>query len=266
MLSWHTKRMTTLSVSAYGDHTVPGSLRRTIRASRAVRAVHDEPGPCGDVAIAVPLPDARIATVLVDVAGHGQSRSLLASSVSSAVLRRLIADGSPAEALAAGDDALRAFPDDLPYAVAFAAILNPATGVAIYASAGHDLAFTLDRDGRVYPLRPTAPMLGIPLTLNPCDALVQLPEQGCFVIASDGVGDSRPEGEYDFFGRHRAAAAVVRALRSAGDPAHALVEAARAHAGDRLCDDASAVVVHCSIPAVASPPHEPAWPALKLAG
>lgn len=255
--------MTTLAVE---QHAPPQFLvRRNIRASRAVRAVHDEDGPCGDVAIVVPLADSRIAIVLVDVAGHGRSRALLASTVANAVLRRLIADGSPAAALAAGDAALRVFPDDLPYAVAFAALLNSTTGVAVYASAGHDLAFTLDGDGSVYALPPTAPMLGIPLAMNPCEALARLSQHGSLVIASDGVGESRSEGDYDFFGRERAAEAVLQALRIGDDPARGLIAAARRFAGERLCDDAAAIVVH-ALATQTLQPHELSWPVLKLAG
>lgn len=77
-------------------------------------------------------------------------------------------------ALGCADEWLRTVDDEYPYAVAFVAVVNPITRTIVYASAGHDCAFALGDDGRIAHLMATAPMLGIPLVINPCDAVFSL--------------------------------------------------------------------------------------------
>jgi serine phosphatase RsbU (regulator of sigma subunit) len=113
----------------------------------------------------------------------------------------------------------------------------------VYASAGHDVAFTLADDGRIRHLMPTAPMLGIPLRNHACDATFVLDPTETLVVATDGVGDSRPAGSDHFFGAGGTARAAARSLRSGSNPARAVLEAAYAHGGDYLADDAAAVIV-----------------------
>lgn len=219
----------------------PQPLR--VRTATAVAAAYDEAGVCGDAIRVANSYDGAFAFALVDVAGHGAARAPLSRAVGDAVMAALVAGATPSAALAAGDARLRCCDDECPYAVAFAARLHPRSGSLVYAVAGLELAFVLDRGGRQWPLAPTAPMLGIPWPLHPCDGVRSFAQGGTLVVASDGVGDSRPAASVDFFGAERAAAVVEHAIVAGADAAHALVAAARSHAGNVLRDDAAALVV-----------------------
>jgi phosphoserine phosphatase RsbU/P len=207
-----------------------------------VRSSDGRGGACGDVAFSLPLDSGSTALIVVDVAGHGAGRAPLAAALADAIVAELLADGSAAAALGSADARLRSFADDSPYAVAFIALLNPASRAVAYASAGHDVAFTLSEDGRSRPLRQTAPMLGVPFAVHPCDAMHALGRSETLVIVTDGVSDSRPIGTTDFFGAGRTAAVVARSLRRGHDPARDVLAAACAHAGGRQDDDIGILV------------------------
>jgi serine phosphatase RsbU (regulator of sigma subunit) len=197
---------------------------------------------CGDMVFVLPLDSGRKAIVVIDIAGHGLARAPLSSAIAEAINEALQGDASPSVALQRADELLQTFEDESPYAVAFVAVVHPAVRTVVYASAGHDVAFTLADDGRIRHLMPTAPMLGIPLRNHACDATFVLDPTETLVVATDGVGDSRPAGSDHFFGAGRTARAVARSLRSGTDPARAVLEAAYAHGGDYLADDAAAVI------------------------
>lgn len=233
----------TMPVSCMYDSDVLPMVRvAKVRISWVVRSIDALPGPCGDAVRIVTLATGHIAIVVVDIAGHGPTRAPFSSIIADKILAELLKSRSPAAALACGDGCLRTFEDDLPYAVAFVALINPASGVVVYASAAHELAFTLDGQGRRFDLKTTTPMLGIPLKIHPCDALVQLDAESSLVVATDGIADSRPAGSMDFFGADRAAAAVHRSIRAGCDPAHAVLDDAFAHAAYRQVDDVAVVV------------------------
>jgi serine phosphatase RsbU (regulator of sigma subunit) len=213
-----------------------------VAVSSALRS-YDGGERCGDAILVFGLHSGRQAIVVLDVAGHGRARSPLSSAVAEAICTSLRSDGSPAAALESADARLRTLDDDLPYAVAFAAVIHPVTRTVVYASAGHDVAFTLADDGRVRDLAPTAPMLGIPLPYRACDATFMLAPGETLVVVTDGISDSRPAGSNRFFGVAGTAFAIARALRRGDDPAHAVLAAAEFHRGAQLDDDAGAVAV-----------------------
>jgi hypothetical protein len=198
---------------------------------------------CGDAVLTLALTSGRRAVVVLDVAGHGRVRAPLSAAVAEAICASLRIDGSPSAALEAADARLRTLEDDLPYAIAFVAVIHPATRTVVYASAGHDVAFTLAGNGRIRHLAPTAPMLGIPLAYRACDATFVLDPSETLVVVTDGVSDSRPAGSDRFFGAAGTAYAVARSLRCGDDPAQAVLAAAEIHRGERLTDDAGAVTV-----------------------
>ncbi len=212
------------------------------------RAAYAQAGPCGDVALAWPLRSGRTALVVVDAAGHGAARAPFASAVADTIMTELVRGESPAAALGCADELVRRCAEQSPYAVAFAALLHPVLRTVVYASAGHDVAFALSDRGELRRLAPTAPMLGIPLAVNSCDAALSLSPTETLVIVSDGVADSRPAGSDDFFGAERIARTVARSLLEGGDPARALLHAACAHAG-RQADDVAALVARIGAPA-----------------
>jgi Stage II sporulation protein E (SpoIIE) len=92
-------------------------------------------------------------------------------------------------------------------------------------------------DGQVRPLHQTAPMLGVPFQVRPCDALHALAPSETLVVVTDGVSDSRPSDTMNFFGADRTARVVARSLDRGDNPAQSVFAAACAYAGDRQADD-----------------------------
>ena len=226
----------------------PATGQPTLMVSSSVRSC-DGGTRCGDLAVALPLSSGRTALIVIDIAGHGADRASLSSAIADEIVTALIHEESPASALDRADQLLRTVDDETPYAVAFVALVHPALGTVVYASAGHDVAFTLGDDGSIRHLMPTAPMLGIPLAYNACDAVFTLDPTETLVIVTDGISDSRLAGSHDFFGATRTALAVTRSRIDGTDPSQAILEAARAHEGGVQADDDAALVVR------RQPPH-----------
>ena len=81
-------------------------------------------------------------------------------------------------------------------------------------------------------------MLGIPVALYPCDAVLRMEPHETLVLATDGVADSRPAESIDFFGTTGTARAVAQSLRAGGNPALDLLASARG----RQVDDAGIMI------------------------
>jgi serine phosphatase RsbU (regulator of sigma subunit) len=200
------------------------------------------------MALVLPLDADRTGIVVIDVAGHGTARARIASALVAEIAASLQCDGSPAAALSRADERLCAIDDELPYAVVYVALVHTVLRTVVYASAGHDVAFTLADDGRIRHLPPTATMLGISLAKHACDAVFTLGADEALVIVTDGISDSRPAGSHDFFGATRTALAVTRSRGDGTDPALAVLEAARAHAGAVQADDNAVLIVRLQPP------------------
>ena len=225
----------------------PAMAQPTLMVSSSIRSC-DGAARCGDLAVALPLSSGRTAIIVVDIAGHGAGRAALLSAIADEIVTTLIHDASPAAALDQADQLLQTVDDETPYAVAFVAIVHPVLRTVVYASAGHDVAFTLADDGSIRQLMPTAPMLGIPLANNACDAVFTLDATESLVIVTDGVSDSHRAGSDDFFGATPTALAVTRSRIDGTDSSRAILEAARAHEGGVQSDDAAALVARLQPP------------------
>jgi serine phosphatase RsbU (regulator of sigma subunit) len=223
--------------------TKPFCLRdwSRLRIWHVVRAAQARRGRCGDIVESLRLGSGRTALIVVDATGHGSAPAPLSSAIADTINAALRRGKTPGEALRWADRRVRKFASDLPYAVAFVALVDAARS-AVYASAGHDLAFALHDDGRNERLAPTAPMLGVAREFRAFEARIALDPIETLVIATDGIGESRPAGSRDFFGASRVAQVVRQALRDGCDPARALLDAAYAYGGGRQSDDMGAVV------------------------
>jgi hypothetical protein len=224
------------------DGGIPATREPALMVSSSVRGC-DGGARCGDVVITLPLRSGRTAIIVIDIAGHGAGCAALSSAVASEIVRAVIHDESPSSALDRADQLLRAVADETPYAVAFVAVVHPVLRTVVYASAGHDVAFTLADNGNIRHLLPTAPMLGIPLANHACDAVFALDVSETLVIVTDGISDSHQAGSNDFFGATRTALAVTRSRITGTDPSQAILAGARAHEGGVQADDAAALVV-----------------------
>ncbi len=103
----------------------------------AVRYVpHSDDVVGGDWYDVVPLSDGRTGIVLGDVAGHGLAASAISAQMRNALRAYLLAERDPATTLGRLNDLVtRLMPGEL--ATAVVAVLDPATGTAHVANAGH---------------------------------------------------------------------------------------------------------------------------------
>jgi PAS domain S-box-containing protein len=91
----------------------------------------------GDFSEVFELADGRVAVLIGDVAGKGIKAAGLTETVRSTVRAFAIIDSSPTFILARTNEALARYDEDEPHVTAFLLVLDPQTGHALYASAGH---------------------------------------------------------------------------------------------------------------------------------
>lgn len=144
----------------------------------------------GDWYDALELPDGRIAVVVGDVAGHGVGAAAAMGQLRNALRAYVLRGQDVADALADLDAlARRTMPDDL--ATLVVAVVDPATGDAQVAGAGHPQPLLVDGAGRpalaeVAVDRPVGVGSGSPRATR-----VHVDAGGALVLYSDGLVDSR---------------------------------------------------------------------------
>lgn len=120
-------------------------LAVTALSAHRTRAAHHATSG-GDFVVVVPLPDGRVGLGVGDVAGHGGAASEVMRALRAA-MRRVAATGAgPAEVLRTLDAEVGALDVD-GMATAAYAVVDPASGTLVHASAGHLPLVCLTRDG-----------------------------------------------------------------------------------------------------------------------
>jgi serine phosphatase RsbU (regulator of sigma subunit) len=177
-----------------------------------------------------------------DVAGHGYSCAIV-QAMTVAALTSLIAPGrTPAGVLAEIDRVLRRGGAQRNFTTLALLRLDPATGEALFANAGHPYPLLLAA-GAVREIE----VPGLPLGQGPrrdyADVALALPPGSILVLASDGLFEGA-DGRGGAYGFARPAAALRAAQRR---PADAIVEALladwRAHLGGEQPGDDTTVLV-----------------------
>ncbi|RJK93867.1 GAF domain-containing protein [Vallicoccus soli] len=197
----------------------------------------------GDWYDALRLPDGRLAVVLGDVAGHGLAAAGTMGQLRNALRAYLVEDGAPGRALARLDVLLQWL---LPEATATAAVavVDPATGLARVASAGHPPPLLISPDGVPQVLEvASAPLLGAPLPAGPGavpETEVPLQWGSGLALYSDGLVERRGEPFDTGLARLVGALVDVRDGRVAGDAGEAVFERSRDPQNE---DDATLIVV-----------------------
>ena len=124
-------------------------------------------------------------------------------------------------------------------------LIDPATGVVQYASAGHNPAILVRANGKTELIRDSGLILGILKVASYEDRAVQLEDGDLLVLYSDGISEATRAGEDEEFGEDR----LCRVLSAnAHLPAAQLIDVvlrARAHFTNHApnFDDATLVVV-----------------------
>lgn len=158
----------------------------------------------GDWFDALLLPDGRLAVVVGDVAGHGLAAAAAMGQLRNALRAYLLRGDSPTQVLA-GLDLVARWTMPFEMATAVVALVDPATGHADVAVAGHPRPVLLHADGRAELVSlPVDRPLGVGSGTPPA-ATLQVPAGGALVLYSDGLVDSRATRLRDGLARLRAA-------------------------------------------------------------
>lgn len=135
------------------------------------------------------LPGGRTAFVVGDVAGHGISAATTMTQLRAAIRAHLYGDATPAEALDRTDRFMDGLADHR-IATLVVGTIEPATGRAVLAAAGHPPPL-LVRDGDAEELRiPTRPVLGLGVS-GAEQAEVELAPGSTLLLYTDGLVERR---------------------------------------------------------------------------
>jgi len=174
--------------------------------------------PCrtvgGDYYDFIPYPDGRLAILLGDVAGKGMSAALLMSSLQARV--RLLTEDlvEPGALMSRLDRAIAASCPSNRFITLFMLVIDPATGRAVYCSAGHNPALLVRAAGAVELLGAGGTVLGLFPDLGHEERQVELAPGDVVVVFSDGVTEAvREQGGDEEFGEERLAR-IVRDKRA----------------------------------------------------
>jgi hypothetical protein len=178
--------------------------------------------------------------LLGDVSGHGRDALAKTSLVRFTVRAHLEAGMSPREAISIAGRALDGrLGDD--FATVVAAIHDPAAGTLTYASAGHPPPLVLGPAPHTPLTHSSAPPLGLGFPTGQRQTIVPMPEGTTIVMLSDGLLESRIDG--DAIGPDRLSAWVAEMGPDA--TAAKLLDLVIQRA-DAVRDDLAAVVLHAA--------------------
>jgi hypothetical protein len=174
----------------------------------------------GDFYDVLALEDGRLAVAVGDVAGHGVSSGLVMSMVKSALAVQVTFDPDVARVLGTLNrmvyqSARRRMLTTLSYA-----LVDPAAGTLVYASAGHIFPYRVSAQGRAHELEAGEYPLGVRASYLPTVRTERLAPGDYVVLLSDGVVEAAPEGSDEPYGFKRLAASLER---HAGGSAQALL-------------------------------------------
>ncbi|MGW9191253.1 SpoIIE family protein phosphatase [Streptomyces rubiginosohelvolus] len=138
----------------------------------------------GDWFDTVPLEGGRIGLVVGDVVGHGMAASAVMGQLRTVVRERLSTGAGPATVLAAVDRFTAGVPG-AHSATCCVAVLDPATGALVYASAGHPPPLAVTAEGGARYLPPGAGPLGTGASYRDRESAVG--EGGMLLLYTDGI-------------------------------------------------------------------------------
>jgi len=195
----------------------------------------------GDVYDFLELPDGRLAVVLGDVTGHGIDATA-DMAMAKFVFRSLAREHpEPGAFLAHANDVVV---DEIAVGkfITMAYLTVAADGEVLCASAGHPEPRLVRADGTVAPLTCGGLALGIDAPQEYEQVRAELEPGAAVVLYTDGVIESRRDGE--LFGLDRLDEALAAtAARPAQEIADAVLDASRGFAGGDLSDDCAIVVI-----------------------
>jgi serine phosphatase RsbU (regulator of sigma subunit)/anti-sigma regulatory factor (Ser/Thr protein kinase) len=162
----------------------------------------------GDWYESIPLPGARVALVVGDVAGHGVRAAVTMGRLRTAIQTLAGLDLPPAEALQHLDELMRTLGEREPhFATCAYAVYDTVTGVLEVASAGHPPPLVAGPDGADFLDLPPAPPLGIAAAVGGAPMVVSrryaIEDGSILVLYTDGLVENRSRDIDDGLARLR---------------------------------------------------------------
>ncbi|MGV9598235.1 SpoIIE family protein phosphatase [Streptosporangium sandarakinum] len=169
----------------------------------------------GDWYDTITLPDGRIGIVVGDCVGHGVEAAAVMGQLRSACRALLLQDASPARTLMALDHFAAGVPG-AKCTTAFCGVLDPATGLLTYSSAGHPPGILAYPDGttRLLDGGRSIPLAARPGRTRPESETV-IPARATLMLYTDGLVERR---------RHPLDAGIDRASRAVQDGRDAAID------------------------------------------
>jgi sigma-B regulation protein RsbU (phosphoserine phosphatase) len=186
----------------------------------------------------------RVGLVVADVTGKGIPAALLMADCRALLHAATDNAPSPGDALARVNRILVTERPTSLFVTAFLGVLETATGILRYASAGHEPPSIVRRSGELERLELAGPLLGAFAQVDYEDGEVELSAGDVLAIHTDGITDARDPGGA-FFGEERLESTLRAAAGSAPEVvATSLVEAVRVfRAGADPFDDLCLLLV-----------------------
>lgn len=221
---------------------------RDLAGSRVAVSYQPASRVAGDLWNCVALPDDRLLVMVGDVAGRGLASALVSAAVLGAgqVAAGLLgSQATPEAVLALLHDTVVEVDGGRHRVTAFAAIIDRSAGRITYAAAGHRGGYLVRRKGDDAEL---VALIGRGTALGERERVIgtgarELAPEDIIVLISDGVIESR-SASGQAWGERRLQRALRDLAPRAGDRlGEALLDAARAHAGEATHDDDLLVVI-----------------------
>jgi PAS domain S-box-containing protein len=198
----------------------------------------------GDFYDVFDVEDGRVGVLIGDVAGKGLLAAMRVAAGRYSVRSYALLDPSPARVMTLANDALSR--DESPgftsMVTAFLAVIDTRSGVVTYANGGHEPPLIRRANGEIEELNVGGRALGVMGGFNYQEAATRLQPGDTLVLVTDGITEARRNGV--LWGKDGMIGFLSHPSRSSPEEiADGLLEAAKAHTGGGLHDDAAIVVV-----------------------
>jgi|GEM_PF-983505 len=189
------------------------------------------------------LGDGKIGVIIGDVAGKGLKAAVRVAEARYTMRGYAFADLSPSHVLIRTNEVLcKSRYDEGNMLTAFFAVIDSASGIITYSGAGHEPPLVIGTDGSWTEFANSGLPIGVMGGFSYDDTIYQMQPGDRLVMITDGISEARAEGVVLFEKQGVIDYLVNNHTLDPYDIVEGLVEAATAHAGGELQDDAAIVV------------------------
>lgn len=226
-------------IPPFTTHRIPG-----ISLALHYQALLNEAEVGGDFYDVFQLDESNYGILIGDVIGKGLSAAIHVAAVRHSIRSYAYVNPSPAKAMTLANDALcREQSDESGVITAFLAVIDTQRRTMTYANGGHEPPSIKSADGGVTELGQSGLVLGVERGFSYIESTLLLEPGDTVVMTTDGITEARRSAR-ELFGKEGIIAYLARTKHgSPEDIAAGLMDAARAHAGGNLQDDAAVLVL-----------------------